>query len=61
MAGATQKLRAAATILLSQGDTELAKTARLEADKLEQQGQMTNEGKKTIRFGSGKTVKLNQP
>jgi len=61
VAGATQKLRAAATILLSQGDTDLAQTARLEADKLEQQGKLTNEGKKTIRFGSGKTVKLNQP
>lgn len=61
IAGATQKLRAAATILLSQGDTQLAQTAQMEADKLEQQGQMTNEGKKTIRFGSGKTVKLSQP
>jgi Ca-activated chloride channel family protein len=61
IAGATQKLRAAATILLSQGDTQLAQTANLEADKLEQQGQMTNEGKKTIRFGSGKTVKLTPP
>jgi len=61
VAGATQKLRAAATILLSQGDTELAKTARLEADKLEQQGQMTAEGKKTIQFKGSKTVKLSQP
>ncbi len=61
IAGATQKLRAAATILLSQGDTDLARTAQLEADRLEQQGQMTAEGKKTIRFGSGKTVKLTPP
>lgn len=61
VAGATQKLRAAATILLSQGDTDLAHTAQLEADRLEQQGQMTAEGKKTIRFGSGKTVKLTPP
>lgn len=61
IAGATQKLRAAATILLNQGDTQLGQTVKLEADKLEQQGQMSNEGKKTIRFGSGKTVKLNQP
>jgi Ca-activated chloride channel family protein len=58
MAGATQKLRAAATILLSQGDADLAHTVQLEADKLEQQGQMTDEGKKTIKFKSGKTVKL---
>ena len=58
MAGATQKLRAAATILLNQGDTDLARTVQLEADKLEQQGQMTAEGKKTIKFKSSKTVKL---
>jgi Ca-activated chloride channel family protein len=60
VAGATQKLRAAATILLSQGDTDLARTAQLEADKLEQQGQMTAEGKKTIQFKGSKTVKLSQ-
>ena len=58
MAGATQKLRAAATILLSQGDTDLARTVQLEADKLEQQGQISDEGKKTIKFKSSKTVKL---
>ena len=58
VAGATQKLRAAATILLSQGDADLARTVQLEADKLEQQGQMTAEGKKTIKFKSSKTVKL---
>jgi Ca-activated chloride channel family protein len=58
--GATQKLRAAATILLSQGDAELARTAQLEADKLEKQGQLTAEGKKTIQFGSRKTVRLDQ-
>ncbi len=57
-AGATQKLRAAATILLNQGDTELARTVQLEADKLEQQGQMTAEGLKTIKFKSTKTVRL---
>jgi len=58
VAGATQKLRAAATILLNQGEADLAHTARLEADRLEQQGQMTAEGKKTIKFKSSKTVKL---
>jgi len=56
--GATQKLRAAATILLNQGETDLAHTARLEADRLEEQGQMTAEGKKTIQFKGSKTVKL---
>lgn len=59
VAEATQKLRAAATILLNQGDIDLAKTVRLEADKLERQGQMSSEGVKTIKFKSGKTVKLN--
>ncbi len=59
IAGATQKLRAAATILLNQGETELARTAQSEADQLEQQGQMSAEGRKTIRFQGGKTVRLN--
>ena len=61
IAGATQKLRSAVTILLSQPDAEsqaLAKTLRLELDKLEQDGQMSEEGKKTIKFTSRKTVKL---
>lgn len=60
IAGATQQLRAAHTILLSQGDAELAKTVRLAADELEKQNQMSAEAKKTIRFGSGKTVRLDQ-
>lgn len=58
VAGATQKLRAAATILLNQGDTDLARTVRLEAEQLEQKGQMSAEGKKTIVFKGGKTVRL---
>lgn len=61
VAGATQKLRSAVTILLGQEDAEsqaLAKTLRLELDKLEQDGQMSEEGKKTIKFTSRKTVKL---
>ena len=57
-AGATQKLRQAATMLLNQGETDLAKTMQLEADRLENQGQMSDEGKKTIKFQGGKTVKL---
>jgi Ca-activated chloride channel homolog len=61
IAGATQKLRAAATILLNQGETDLAKTARLEADQLEQRGEMSSEGRKTIQFKGGKTVRLNDP
>ncbi len=61
VAGATQKLRSAVTILLTQQDAEsqaLAKTLQLELDELEKGGQMSEEGKKTIKFTSRKTVKL---
>ncbi|MEW5717164.1 MAG: VWA domain-containing protein [Chloroflexota bacterium] len=57
-AGATQKLRQAATMLLGQGEADLARTIQLEADRLEQSGQMSEEGKKTIKFSGGKTVRL---
>lgn len=57
--GATQKLRQAVTILLSQGETELAGQMQQEADRLEQSGQISSEGKKTIRLTSRKTVRLN--
>ena len=56
--GATQKLRSAVTVLLNQGDNELAEAVQQEADKLEQQGELSNEGKKTIKFKSTKTVRL---
>ncbi len=58
IAGATQKLRAAATILLDQGEVDLAMTMHGEATQMEQQGAMSGEGRKSIRFESGKTVKL---
>lgn len=58
--GATQQLRAAHTILLNQGDADLARTVRLAADQLEGQNQMSAEAKKTIQFKSGKTVRLDQ-
>lgn len=58
--GATQKLRQAVTILLSQGETGLADQMRQEADRLEQAGQISSEGKKTIKLTSRKTVKLNE-
>lgn len=58
LAGATQKLRAAATILLDQGEDELARTYQQEADRLQQQGHLSEEGRRTIKFGSSKTVKL---
>jgi Ca-activated chloride channel family protein len=55
---ATQKLRQAVTLLLSQGETELAEQMQQEADNLEQSGELSSEGKKTIKLTSRKTVKL---
>jgi Ca-activated chloride channel family protein len=55
---ATRKLRQAVTILLSQGETDLADQMQREADRLEQSGQISNEGKKTIALTSRKTVRL---
>ena len=56
--GATQKLRQAVTILLSQGEADLAGQMQQEADRLEQSGEMSSEGKKTIKLTSRKTVRL---
>lgn len=58
IAGATQKLQGAVTRLLNSGEAELAQTVQQEATNLQQQGQLTSEGAKTIRFGSRKTVRL---
>jgi Ca-activated chloride channel homolog len=58
--GATQKLRQAVTILLSQGETDLASQMQQEAERLEQSGQMSDESKKTIKLTSRKTVKLSE-
>ena len=57
---ATQKLRGALTHLLNQGDTELAATVETELNNLEKGRMMSPEGRKTIRFESGKTVRLNK-
>ena len=57
---ATQKLRGALTHLLNQGDTDLARTVEAEITNLEKGRVMTSEGRKTIRFESGKTVRLNK-
>ena len=57
---ATRKLRQAVTILLSQGETELASQMQGEADQLEQSGQISSEGKKTIKLTSRKTVRLSE-
>lgn len=56
--GATQKLRQAVTILLSQGEADLAGQMQQEADRLEQSGELSSEGKKTIKLTSRKTVRL---
>lgn len=56
--GATRKLRQAVTILLSQNEDELAEQMSEEANRLEQSGQLSNEGKKTIKLTSRKTIKL---
>ncbi len=55
---ATRKLRAAVTILLGQGENELAAKMEHEANQLEQSGTISSEGKKTIKLTSRKTVKL---
>lgn len=55
---ATQKLRGALTHLLNQGDSELAKVVQDELTNLEKGRVMSPEGRKTIRFESGKTVRL---
>ncbi len=58
IASATQKLEGAATRLLSSGEAELAQSVQQEAKKLQQEGQLSSEGVKTIRFGSRRTVRL---
>ncbi len=58
MQGATQKLKSAVTRLLSQGELELAQTMQAEIQNLEQSGQLSSEGQKTIKFQGRKTVRL---
>jgi len=57
IAGATQKLRAAATRLLELGEDELAQTATEEADRLERGGKISAQGTKKLRY---ETRKLTQ-
>jgi Ca-activated chloride channel family protein len=57
VAGASQKLRAAATRLLEMGEDELAKSALEEAENLEKSGQMSARGTKKLRY---ETRKLTQ-
>jgi Ca-activated chloride channel homolog len=58
VANATRKLRQAVTILLNQGETDLAGQMQQEAERLERSGEISNEGKKTIMLTSRKTVRL---
>lgn len=58
VAGATQKLKSAVTRLLSQGELDLAETMQKEIANLEQGGQLSSEGQKTIKFQGRKTVRL---
>jgi len=50
IAGATSKLRQAATRLLDMGEADLAQAANAEAAKLEQGGQVSAEGAKKLRY-----------
>ena len=60
VAGASQKLRAAATRLLEMGEEELAQSAIEEADNLEKSGQMSARGTKKLRYETRKlTQRLN--
>ncbi len=54
VAGATQKLRQAATQLLNMGENELAQAAMQEAQNLQQQGQMSASGTKRLNYGTRK-------
>lgn len=58
LVGATRKLREAHTRLLSQGEMELAKTVLEEAERLDQGQELSNQGKKTMKLQSRKTVRL---
>jgi Ca-activated chloride channel family protein len=60
VAGASQKLRAAATRLLELGEEDLAQSALDEAENLEKSGQMSSHGTKKLRYETRKlTQRLN--
>ena len=58
VSGATQKLQSAVTRLLNQGELDLAQTMQAEINNLQQTGQISSEGQKTMKFGTRKTVRL---
>jgi Ca-activated chloride channel family protein len=57
---ATRRLRQAVTILLAQGEKDLADQMEKEAERLEQSGEVSSDGKKTIILTSRKTVRLSE-
>lgn len=61
VAGATQKLRAAATRLLELGELELAEKTQKQAEELEKGGQMSAESQKELRYATRRlTQKLEE-
>jgi Ca-activated chloride channel family protein len=58
LASAQQKLAGAVTMLLNQGETELAQQLQAETQRLARGQDISSEGRKTIQFKSSKTVRL---
>ncbi len=61
VAGASQKLRAAATRLLEMGEEDLARSAIEEAENLEKSGQMSSFGTKKLRYETRKLTQRLSP
>ncbi len=61
VAGASQKLRAAATRLLEMGEQDLAEAALAEAKNLEKNGQMSAYGTKKLRYETRKLTQRLKP
>jgi Ca-activated chloride channel family protein len=61
IAGASQKLRAAATRLLDMGEKDLAESALEEAKNLEKSGQMSSHGTKKLRYETRKLTQRLSP
>ena len=61
IAGASQKLRAAATRLLEMGEDDLAQSALEEAENLESSGQMSSHGTKKLRYETRKLTQRLSP
>jgi len=57
IAGATRKLRAAATRLLELGEDKLAQTAREEAERLERGKDLSARGTKKLRYETRKLTR----